>query len=256
MSRILLQVAYDGTSFSGYALQGDKRTVERCLNEALTQFTDTEVTVIGASRTDAGVHAYGNLAVFDTASPVPAERFARILDRFLPADLRVVRSCEVPADFHPRHTGAVKTYEYRIRNTAVPDPIADRYSYRYSYPLDPAQMREAAAYLVGEHDFTSFCNPETQSPTRVREITGCSLDLRISEKGDMRDPELILHISGKGFLYHQVRIITGTLLEVGRGLKKPGDIPQILAARDRRLAGFTAPPQGLFLIGYDLQGMI
>ena len=187
---------------------------------------------------------------------MPGEKYVYALNTHLPEDIKVQESREVPPDFHPRFTTTVKTYEYRIRNTAVPDPIADRYSYRYSYPLDPAQMREAAAYLVGEHDFTSFCNPETQSPTRVREITGCSLDMRISEKGDMRDPELILHISGKGFLYHQVRIITGTLLEVGRGLKKPGDIPQILAARDRRLAGFTAPPQGLFLIGYDLQGMI
>ena len=262
--RILLTVAYDGTDFSGFAYQAGKRTVEGALNEALCELTGEETEVIGASRTDAGVHAYGNLAAFDTSSPIPAERFARVLDRYLPRDLRIVRSVQVPQDYHPRHTGAIKTYEYRVLNTPAPDPIWCRYACHYGYELDVERMAAGARYLIGEHDFTSLCNPDTQSPTRVREITDARVmrlragaGLSLWPEGATEDRQhglIVIRVSGRGFLYHQVRIIAGTLLEMGRGLKSPQDMPGILEARDRRRAGFTAPPQGLILMGYDPEG--
>ena len=243
--RIMMKVAYDGTSYSGYAVQDGKTTIEGTLNSVLSEITGETVEVIGASRTDAGVHAYGNLAVFDTASPIPAERFARVLNSRLPGDIRIVSSCETASDFHPRRAGLIKSYEYRILNSRIPDPMTRLYTYQYSFELDPEAMNEAAAYLVGEHDFTSFCNPASQAETRVRDITECRVACR-------QPDNITIYVSGHGFLYHMVRIITGTLLEVGRGFRTPASVRDILEARDRRAAGFTAPPQGLFLMGYDL----
>ena len=175
---------------------------------------------------------------------MPPERFARILDRFLPEDIRIVRSLETGPSFNPRHTGAVKTYEYRVLNSGTPDPILSRYTYRYSYELDIGAMNAAAAFLLGEHDFTSFANPAAQVKSYVRRVTQCGIDTH----GSM----VTITVRGNGFLYNMVRIIAGTLLEVGRGLRRPDEIQGILDASDRRAAGFTAPPQGLFLMGYEL----
>ena len=241
--RILLTVAYDGTDFHGFAYQEGVRTVEGELARALKELTGEETEITGASRTDTGVHAYGNLASFDTGSSVPPERFALALDPFLPEDLRVISSEEVSAAFHPRKTGWPKTYEYRILNTERPDPLLRRTSLHYRGALDVTAMHEAAQYLCGTHDFTSFCSVHSLSPTRERTIHEISVE---------RDGPLIrIRVTGSGFLYHMVRIIAGTLLDAGTGRLQPSDIHEILEARDRARAGRTAEPQGLILLGYD-----
>jgi tRNA pseudouridine38-40 synthase len=217
--------------------------VEGELNKCISDLLKREVQVIGASRTDAGVHAMGNLAVFDTDSNIPAEKFAYALNCKLPADVKVQRSVEVAADFHPRHCDSRKTYEYHIVNAPFPNPMKRLYCHFTYLSCDVAAMQEAAKYLVGEHDFKSFCTVGAQVESTVRIIT----DLAVTRFED----EIIIRVTGTGFLYNMVRIIAGTLLDVGYGRKKADDIPAILAALDRQAAGPTAPAQGLRLVKYD-----
>ena len=240
MKRVKIIVAYDGTNYCGWQVQPNGITIESVLNHHLSELLGEEIHVIGASRTDSGVHADGNVAVFDTSARMPAERISYALNTRLPQDIRIQDSCEVPSDFHPRFQRTVKTYEYRICNRKFPDPCSRLYSLFYYWELDVEQMKKAAAYLVGEHDFTSFC-------TKKEEVTNCvrtiySLD--IEKNGD----QIVLRIRGNGFLYNMVRIITGTLLRVGGGLIKPEQIPEILAAQDRSAAAETAPAHGLKLV--------
>lgn len=240
MKRVKIIVAYDGTNYCGWQVQPNGITIESVLNHHLSELLGEEIHVIGASRTDSGVHADGNVAVFDTSARMPAERISYALNTRLPQDIRIQDSCEVPSDFHPRFQCTVKTYEYRICSRKFPDPCSRLYSLFYYWELDVEQMKKAAAYLVGEHDFTSFC-------TKKEEVTNCvrtiySLD--IEKTGD----QIVIRIRGNGFLYNMVRIITGTLLRVGGGLIKPEQIPEILAARDRSAAAETAPAHGLKLV--------
>lgn len=240
MRRIKLIVAYDGTDYCGWQIQPNGITVEEVLNRALFRLTGEEIRVIGASRTDAGVHARGNIAVLDTASTIPAERFAYAVNPLLPEDIVVVKSEEVPQDWHPRYQNSVKTYEYRILNREMPDPLKRKYTWHVSFPLDIDKMREAAEHLKGQHDFRSFCSVHTAVKSTVRTI----YTLDIVKSGD----EIIIRISGNGFLYNMVRIIAGTLAEVGRGFRTPEDVRDLLTAKEREQAGATAPPQGLTLI--------
>ncbi|HIZ80552.1 MAG TPA: tRNA pseudouridine(38-40) synthase TruA [Candidatus Mediterraneibacter pullistercoris] len=245
MRRIKLTVAYDGTAYCGWQIQPNGITVEEVLNRALSRLTGEEIHVTGASRTDAGVHARGNVAVFDTASAIPSERLAYAVNPFLPEDIVVVKSEEVPAEWHPRYQNSVKTYEYHILNREMPDPLRRRDSWHVSFPLDLDKMRAAAVHLVGEHDFRSFCSIHTGAKTTVRTI--CSLDIEKSE--DL----ITIRISGNGFLYNMVRIIAGTLTEVGRGFRTPEEVNDILDAGARKQAGATAPPQGLVLAGIEYE---
>ena len=199
--------------------------------------------MIGASRTDAGVHAKGNVAVFDTVSTIPADRFAYALNPLLPEDIVVVASDEVEADWHPRHCDTEKTYEYKILNSNFPDPMRRRDTYHVSFDLDLEKMREAAEYLKGEHDFKSFCNVHTQVEDTVRTI----YDLEVEKEGEL----ITIRVRGNGFLYNMVRILAGTLIGVGRGAIAPEQIPAILEAKDRQAAGMTVPPQGLRLVEID-----
>ena len=240
MRRIKLIVAYDGTDYCGWQIQPNGITVEEVLNRALFRLTGEEIRVIGASRTDAGVHARGNIAVLDTASTIPAERFAYAVNPLLPEDIVVVKSEEVPQDWHPRYQNSVKTYEYRILNREMPDPLKRKYTWHVSFPLDIDKMREAAEHLKGQHDFRSFCSVHTAVKSTVRTI----YTLDIVKSGD----EIIIRISGNGFLYNMVRIIAGTLAEVGRGFRTPEDVRDLLTAKEREQAGATAPPRGLTLI--------
>lgn len=240
MRRVKLIVAYDGTDYCGWQIQPNGITVEEVLNRALSRLTGEEIRVIGASRTDAGVHARGNIAVLDTASTIPAERFAYAVNPLLPEDIVVVKSEEVPQDWHPRYQNSVKTYEYRILNREMPDPLKRKYTWHVSFPLDIDKMREAAEHLKGQHDFRSFCSVHTAVKSTVRTI----YTLDIVKSGD----EIIIRISGDGFLYNMVRIIAGTLAEVGRGFRTPEDVRDLLTAKEREQAGATAPPQGLTLI--------
>lgn len=239
MKRVKLTVAYDGTDYCGWQVQPNGITIEEVLNRKLSEMTGEQITVIGASRTDSGVHARGNVAVFDTSSPIPAERMAYALNRKLPEDIVIVRSEEVPLDWHPRYQDCMKTYEYHIWNAEVPDPIRRHTTYHVSYQLDIEKMRKAAQYLVGEHDFVSFCSIHKNVKTTVRTI----YDLTIEKNGG----ELVFRIRGSGFLYNMVRIIVGTLLRVGRGFYTPEQVKEILEAKNRDAAGVTAPPQGLVL---------
>ena len=240
MKRVKLTVAYDGTGYCGWQVQPNGITVEEVLNKALRKLTGEEITVMGASRTDSGVHAMGNVAVFDTNTSIPAERIAMALNQRLPEDITIVKSEEVPADFHPRYGDIKKTYEYHIVNTRMPMPTKRLYNYFVSYDLDIEKMREAAGYLVGEHDFVSFCNVRTDVENTVRTVYA----LDVLQQGD----EITVRITGNGFLYNMVRIIVGTLIRVGRGFYEPEEVKEILEAKKRTAAGVTAPPQGLFLM--------
>lgn len=239
MKRIMLTVAYDGTNYHGWQYQNNGKTIEGELNKALSSLLQKNIEVIGASRTDAGVHAMCNAAVFDTDAGIPAEKYSYALNQMLPDDIRIRKSIEVPANFHPRKTDTVKTYEYRIDCEEFADPLKTRYAYFTYAPLDASKMQEAAFHLIGTHDFKSFCSVNTTATTTVRTIH----DIQVIRDG----VDTIIRVTGNGFLYNMVRIIVGTLMDVGRGKYAPEKVKEILEAVDRTAAGPTVPACGLML---------
>ena len=243
MRRIRLTVAYDGTNYHGWQLQNNGITIEAELNRCLTQLLGEQIQVIGASRTDSGVHALGNIAVFDTETRMPADKVSYALNQRLPEDIRIQKSEEVALDWHPRHCESRKTYEYRIYRGEFPMPTKRLYSYFTYHPLNVENMRKAAALLVGEHDFKSFCQTGAQVESTVRTL----YSLEIEEQG----AELVLRVCGNGFLYNMVRIIAGTLMEAGWGKRQPEEMKAILEAKSRSAAGPTAPACGLTLMKYE-----
>jgi len=248
MKRIRLTVAYDGTNYRGSQIQPNSATIEGKLNEAIRTLTGSEAKVIMASRTDAGVHARGNVAVFDTDMKMAADKFAFALNDCLPDDIRIQKSDEVPLGWHPRKQNCVKTYEYRIFNRKIPDPLVRLTSTFCYYDLNLCAMQEAAKALTGEHDFRSFCssgNRGAETENTVRTIYGISLE----KQGDM----ITLRISGSGFLYNMVRIIAGTLLRIGTGMWPPEKMAEILEKRDRKEAGPCAGASGLTLAGIEFE---
>ena len=214
--------------------------MEEVLNKALTDLLGEEIQVIGASRTDSGVHAYGNVAVFDTETKIPSDKICFALNQRLPDDIRIQKSDEVPMDWHPRFQDSVKTYEYRILNRRFPDPMRRLYTHFVYMPLDVEKMKEACRYIVGEHDFASFCSAGSQVLSTVRTV----YTLEVEKTGD----EITIRVSGNGFLYNMVRIIAGTLLKVGLGVYPPEHIKEIIEAKDRYAAGPKAPARGLSLM--------
>lgn len=240
MKRVMLTVAYDGTNYHGWQVQPNGETIEGILNRCLSELLGEDVAVTGASRTDSGVHALANVAVFDTDSPIPADKISYALNRRLPEDIKIQKSEEVDRTFHPRHTASCKTYEYRIYCAPFPMPVRRLYSHFTYVPLDVSLMQRAAAYLVGTHDFKSFCSAEAQVETTVRQID--SLEVTMEGK------EVVIRVTGRGFLYNMVRIIAGTLMEVGRGHMAPEELERILDAKNRQEAGPTAPACGLTLV--------
>ena len=271
----MLTVSYDGTAYSGWQLQPNGLTVEEVLNRELSRLLGEEIRVKGVSRTDAGVHALANLCVFDSETRIPPEKLCYAVNRSLPSDIVVQDSREVPVWFHPRKWDSEKTYEYRIDVGRFPNPVRRRYAYTIYVPLDAAAMRQAAACLVGEHDFASFCSAGSQAESTVRNVLsleiltesggtgrgltgsgsgsgGCGSGIIRSGSDIGRTGEFPAHITlrirGNGFLYNMVRIIAGTLMEVGRGTIPPEAVADILASKDRRKAGPTAPPEGLCLM--------
>lgn len=240
MRRVRLIVAYDGTEYCGWQIQPNGITIEEILNDRISRITGEDIRIIGASRTDAGVHALGNVAVFDTESSIPPERFSYALNQKLPRDIVIVRSEEVASDWHPRYQDHIKkTYEYHIYNAKSPNPLKQRYSTFVSFPLDIERMKEGAEYLKGEHDFASFCNVRTNTIDTVRTI----YDIEI----ETRDEEITIRVTGNGFLYNMVRIIAGVLIRVGRGFYTPRKVWDILKASERTAEGVTAPAEGLVL---------
>lgn len=240
MKRVKLVVAYDGTNYHGWQVQDNGITIEEVLNRTISELVQEDIKVIGASRTDAGVHACGNVAVFDTESRIPGDKFSFALNQRLPEDIRIQESCEVNADFHPRYADTVKTYEYNILNRRFELPSKRLYAAFCYYPMDIERMNQAAAYLVGEHDFKSFCSAGAQVQTTVRTIYA----VNVTKDDDM----VHIRITGNGFLYNMVRIIAGTLMQVGTGLMEPEQVKEILEARDRSKAGPTAVAKGLTLV--------
>lgn len=245
MKRVMLRVAYDGTNYCGWQLQPGKPTIESVLNETLSALLGEKITVIGASRTDSGVHSLGNVAVFDTDTRIPAKKISYALNQRLPEDIVVQESGEVAADFHPRHCNSTKTYEYRILNREFPLPTKRRDSYFTYRNLDVKAMDQAARYLIGTHDFASFCSVHAQTETTVRTVYDCSVE----KTGDM----ICIRVTGAGFLYNMVRIIAGTLIEVGYGARQPQDMQAILEACSRSASGPTAPACGLTMIGIEFE---
>ena len=262
MRRIKLTVAYDGTNYCGWQVQPNGITVQEVLNRALSDLLGTEIRTTGASRTDSGVHARGTVAVFETDARMPAERFAFALNTYLPEDIRIQGSEEVPEAFHPRFTETVKTYEYKILHRTFPDPTR-RLDHLFCYDrLDVEAMRRALQYVVGEHDFKSFqgAGGEASTHTTVRRIYSAEIlqepledpfrPVSAAEHASGRADEYILRIriTGNGFLYNMVRILAGTLLDIGRGHLEEADMPRILQAKNRNEAGPTAPAHGLTLL--------
>ena len=241
MKRIKLTVAYDGTNYHGWQVQPNAVTIEGKLNEAISELTKESIQVIGASRTDAGVHALGNVAVFDTESRIPGEKFSYALNQRLPDDIVIQQSQEVDKDFHPRYCTCEKTYEYVILNRKFPLPEYRNTAFFYYGDLDIKAMQEATKAFLGEHDFAGFCSAGAQVKTTVRTL----YELTVEKK----DNDMIcIRVRGNGFLYTMVRIIAGTLLEVGKGNIEAKSLENRIAAADRSQAGPTAPARGLKLI--------
>ncbi len=247
MKRVMLVVAYDGTNYCGWQIQPNGITIESELNRCLTELLGEDIKVQGASRTDSGVHALCNVAIFDTNARMPGEKVSYALNQRLPEDIRIQKSMEVASDFHPRFENTVKTYEYRIYNATFPLPIKRLYSYFTYYDMDEEKMNAAISYLIGEHDFKSFCSIRAEVETTVR----CILAADVRREGR----EICIRISGTGFLYNMVRIIAGTLMEIGQGFYPPEDMERILLSHDRAAAGPTAPPEGLTLISYEIPSL-
>ena len=239
MKRIKLTVAYDGTNYCGWQIQPNGITIEQVLNENLSRLLGEEIVVSGASRTDSGVHSLGNICIFDTNTRMPGEKICYAINQSLPDDIVVVGSEEVAPDWHPRYVNSRKTYEYRILNRKFPDPTRRLDTYFFHYELDVDAMKKAAAVLVGEHDFKSFCSAGSQVKTTVRTIYSCD----VNKSGDV----ITIRVTGNGFLYNMVRIIVGTLLEVGIGKMDVERVKEILESKDRKNAGPTAPARGLIL---------
>lgn len=245
MKRFKLVVAYDGTDYSGWQAQPSAKTIEGVLNEELSKLTGEQIVVMGASRTDAGVHAFGNVAVFDSETPIPGEKLLFALNPRLPEDIRIVESEEVAEDFHPRFCDTRKTYEYHICTGRVLFPTKRLYSHWTPRHLDVQAMREAGKFLEGEHDFKSFCAAGAQVKTTVRTVT--KVEVEECSSGESVGQEIVIRIQGEGFLYNMVRIISGTLMKAGYHMWPPEHMKEIMEGRDRSLAGETVPANGLFL---------
>lgn len=240
MQRYKCKIAYDGAGFSGYQVQPGKRTIQSELEGALERLhKGKKVKVYASGRTDTGVHAKGQVVHFDSSLGIPLERWSLALNALLPDDVSVLEAEKVAKDFHARFDAVGKEYRYFIYRGKTRDPFSRHYAFHYPYELDVEAMRKAIPFLLGEHDFTSFCSAKTEVEDRVREIT----QIELVEEEKM----LVFRFVGNGFLYNMVRILVGTLLDVGRGVLVPEDIGEILAKKDRIVAGKTAPPQGLYL---------
>ncbi|MBL0389377.1 tRNA pseudouridine(38-40) synthase TruA [Tumebacillus sp. ITR2] len=237
MRNIKLILAYDGTEFHGFQTQPNLRTVQGLLQKTIEDVVGHSVSIIGSGRTDAGVHARGQVVNFATSSRIPIEKWPIVLNTKLPDDLVIQDAEVVPDDWHARFCAIGKEYRYRIDRSPYTDVFWRKYSHHVPYPLRLEPMREAAGHLVGRHDFTSFCAANTPVVDKVRHLH----NVEVIEEGSL----LTVVCRGEGFLYNMVRIIAGTLLDVGRGKLSPDQIPGILAACDRTQAGVTAPAKGL-----------
>jgi tRNA pseudouridine38-40 synthase len=248
----LLTLAYDGTRYCGFQVQANGRSIAAEFQDALERVLGMRPDIKGCSRTDAGVHALGFALNFHAETRIPPEKLPLALNRYLPPDIRVLAARVVPEEFHARYAAHTKTYLYRIRNSAIESPFDAAYTCRYPQHLDETRMAEAAKHFEGTHDFLALCAAGSSAAAHgdtVRTITEC----RVCRTGDMAGDLIEIWVTADGYLYNMVRILAGTLCEVGAGRMQPGAIPALLAGRDRSKAGPTLAAKGLFLhhVEYD-----
>jgi len=248
-----LTLAYDGTAYVGWQRQAAGTSIQGLLEAAIARIEGDAVTVTGAGRTDAGVHAFGQVAsvtVPSAASSIACDAYVRALNASLPEDVRVRTVEEAAQDFHARFSARAKTYRYRLMRGGVASPFESRYAWHVTHPLDVSAMRAALDACRGEHDFAAF----QSTGTPVRDTVRTMLAAGITEEPATLEPAgslLVMELTGTGFLRHMVRAIAGTVVEIGRGRWPPAEMAAIIASRDRSRAGPTAPPQGLFLVSVD-----
>lgn len=239
MYNIKLTIEYDGTNYVGWQRQENGVSIQEEIEKAIAKLSGEDVTLIGSGRTDSGVHAIGQVANFKTNSTIPPSRFKFALNNNLPADIIVLKSERVPMDFHSRYDSIGKRYKYLVYNDKTPTALYRNLAYHVSYTLNYDEMMRAIELFKGTHDFTSFMVARNDVETAIRTITDASL----CRKGNW----ISFYIEGDGFLYNMVRIIVGTLIDIGRGKFKAADIPSMINSRHREASGHTAPPQGLYL---------
>lgn len=240
MRNLLLTISYDGANYHGWQIQQNAVSVQQVFQEALFRVLGEKPDLKGCSRTDSFVHARQFCISLKTEHGIPCDRLVGAMNHFLPPDIAVSSCREVPEDFHARYSCTGKEYIYQIWNNPVRDPFLDRRVLHYWYTLDSEKLNLAAACLKGTHDFTSFCTLDSRDRgSMVRTVTKAE----VSREGDM----VVFTVAADGFLYNMVRIMVGTLLRVAQGKLEPGDIPGIIQAKDRKAAGPTAPPYGLYL---------
>ncbi len=236
-----LTLEYDGTCYHGWQRQKNASTIQEAVENALTRLTGEAIRVIGSGRTDAGVHALGQVANFHTDSALPLSAFLNGLNALLPLDIAILDVSEAPRDFHARKSALAKKYEYRILNRPIRSPLSQRYCWWISQPLDLKAMQEAAAVLLGEHNFQAFQASGSSIKNPIRRVMHAGWE---RAEGDM----LTFTISATGFLRGMVRSLVGTMVEIGRGKRPPQDLQELLKTGERRRTGATAPPQGLLLV--------
>jgi len=257
MKNVLLTISYDGTNFSGWQRQPDRRTVQGELERVLSELCRKEIQISGTSRTDSGVHALGQRASFQAEFGIPVERIPLACNHLLSGekgilkgtgDIRILEAKQMPAGFHARFDSYGKKYIYRIRNAKNPDLFKRNYVYQIEQPLNMKAMQQAADLIAGTHDFRCFMASGGKEPeSTIRTIYQLNVKQNETMQNEAAD-FLDIEVMGNGFLYNMVRIITGTLVEIGLGKKSVKEVKCILESRDRCLAGHTAPPQGLYLV--------
>lgn len=241
-----MTVSYDGTSYNGFQSQPGLNTVQDQLERAIANLSGEEVKITASGRTDAGVHARGQVFNFHTASQIPLNRWCMALNARLPLDIRVWDARQVADDFHSRRWAKRKTYRYSIRVGKYLDPLRRHMEFYHPTPLRVDAMKEALTYILGEHDFTSFCSARTVSPSRIRTIYEARLETELADQ-HLQSNVLHIYLTGNGFLYNMVRIIVGTLIQIGEGKLEPSQMKTILEAQSRSAAGPTAMAHGLML---------
>jgi tRNA pseudouridine38-40 synthase len=251
-----LTLAYNGAPFHGWQVQPGKATIQGSLAEAVQRITGETVMPQGSGRTDAGVHALAQVASFSVAAAIPPENLVKALNSVLPDAIRVLKVEEVAAEFHARHSAKAKTYRYRIFPGSILPPFLAGFVCHHPYPLNAAAMHEAAALVVGEHDFTAFAASDPDRAQRIAaqddaQTSPSNVRTIFSSAFEFLGDEANYTVRGSGFLHHMVRNLIGTFLLVGKGTLKADDVRRILASRDRSQAGPTAPAEGLYLVDVE-----
>ncbi len=246
MRNIRLIIEYDGSRYQGWQRLGkdsNTNTIQGKLEAVLCKMTGEDINITGSGRTDAGVHAYGQVANFHTNSSFPCPEIKEYLTKYLPSDIGILKVEEAGERFHSRLNAKSKTYLYRIALPGIPNVFERKYLWQFPEPLDVSRMQKAANYYIGNHDFKGFSSIKKTKKSTVREIYSVSIE--------QTQREIQITYTGNGFLHNMVRILTGTLVEIGRGTMKPEDILKVYQTKDRKRAGITAPPQGLFLVNVE-----